>query len=168
MMPIKNKLPSASQVREIFQYDPLTGLFTWKAKTAKNVIVGKRAGWLTDQGYVVIHVLGKRFKAHSIAWLYMTGTAPAHIIDHIDGNPANNRFDNLREATLSQNQYNRTRRRTKNLKGVRPYNNTGKWKSYIRVGGKQHSLGVYDTPEEAHKAYCSKALELYGPFFNPG
>jgi hypothetical protein len=167
-MAIKNRLPPASQVREIFHYDPDTGLFIWKTKTAKNVVIGKMAGWLTDQGYVVLNILGKRFKAHSIAWLYVTGVPPACIIDHIDGNPSNNKFCNLREATLSQNQHNKRKERSKAFKGVRPYNNTGKWKSYIRVKGKQESLGVYDTPEEAHRAYCAKALELYGPFFRSG
>jgi hypothetical protein len=87
-------------------------------------------------------------------------------VDHIDGNGLNNRKENLRMATRSQNQYN-SRRRVDNpsgYKGVRSYKDTGKWQARITANKKQYHLGYFDTAEEAHKAYCEASKKLHGEF----
>lgn len=86
--------------------------------------------------------------------------------DHIDGNPLNNCRDNLRLATISENNAN-ARRRSDNqsgYKGVRWDEKTGTWRARIGLNGKRFSLGYFDTPEEAHAAYCTAARELFGEF----
>lgn len=89
-------------------------------------------------------------------------------VDHIDGDCLNNRRENLRLATHSQNQKNR-RRNENNLSGYKGVQAHGKgWKARITSNGRNIYLGVFYTPEEAHDAYCEAAKELHGEFYNPG
>lgn len=92
------------------------------------------------------------------------------LVDHINGDTLDNRRENLRIATLSQNAMNRKIRRDSKsgFKGVKWHNKTKKWTATIAVDGKYHYLGYYNTPEEAHEAYCEKAKELHGEFANLG
>ena len=87
-------------------------------------------------------------------------------IDHIDGDGLNNRRDNLRVATKSQNQCNRRPlpTSTTGLKGVSPYKRCGTWHARISAGGKRICLGYYKTPVEAHAAYVAASKRLHGPF----
>ena len=100
-------------------YDPDTGVFVWKAAFGKAKI-GAVAGTPSAKGYLVIGVQGRRFLAHRLAWMFVFGAMPNGQLDHIDGNPANNRIANLREATNSQNHGNRgpSRASTSGVKGV--------------------------------------------------
>lgn len=91
-------------------------------------------------------------------------------VDHIDGNGLNNTRDNLRLATNAQNMWNQ-RKRVNNksgYKGVQWYKSRQNWRAVIRVNGKRIHLGYFDTPEEAHQAYCDAAKELHGEFANFG
>lgn len=90
--------------------------------------------------------------------------------DHIDGNPLNNRRENLRIATSAENQHNRSKPRNNKsgYKGVTWQSAVGKWRAQIKVNGKAIYLGLFTTPEAAHEAYCIAARELHGKFFNPG
>jgi HNH endonuclease/AP2 domain len=148
--------------RERLTYDPATGVFRWKVSGHK-VRVGMVAGTKHRGGHIAIRVKGKVYYAHRLAWLFMTGQWPKDQIDHIDGNPANNRFDNLREATHAQNCANR-RHRGPGLKGAVFDKSTGKWHSRIRHQGKKKYLGYFNTAEEAHAAYVAKAEEVFGAF----
>lgn len=86
--------------------------------------------------------------------------------DHWDTDPLNNRRDNLRLATRSQNVANQTKRKntTSNLKGVSWYKKTSKWKAQISDNGKVKHLGYFDTPEEAHAKWWEEAQRIYGKF----
>lgn len=96
----------------------------------------------------------------------MTGQIPVEQIDHIDMNKANNRFVNLREATRSENYRNRTRysNNKSGFKGVCFYPPTNKWTAQITHLRKAKRIGYFDTPEEAHAAYCKAAQRLHGEF----
>lgn len=87
-------------------------------------------------------------------------------IDHIDGNPANNRIDNLRSATHAQNLANTKRRRdnTSGYKGVRLHKSSGLWNARIKAGDKVHSLGYFKTAELAGAAYADAAAKYFGQF----
>ena len=87
-------------------------------------------------------------------------------VDHIDMNPANNRRSNLRECSHNENLWNSGARKcsTSGLKGAFYERATNKWRARISANGKRVSLGYFDTPEEAHKAYCLAAKEMHGEF----
>lgn len=89
-------------------------------------------------------------------------------VDHIDGNKSNNRIDNLRPASVSQNAWNSKKRvnNTSGYKGV-SFNAPGRerpWMASIGVNGKRKTIGRYETAEEAHQAYCAAAQALHGEF----
>lgn len=161
-------LPPVELVRELLDYDQETGLLTWRSPTANQVKPGDIAGGLCSaSGYIKTRVRGRRYLAHRIAWLHATGRDPLdRQIDHIDGNRANNRFANLREASVSQNHYNAKRRSDSRsgYKGVSLYKQKSKWQAIIGVEGKRFHLGYFDTPELAHMAYAKAAAELHGDF----
>jgi hypothetical protein len=95
---------------------------------------------------------------------------PTEMVDHIDGNPLNNRRSNLRLATHADNMKNR-RKHSNNksgFKGVRQRKNRPGWVAEIRVDGKYTHLGTFDTPELAHEAYCKAAEKHHGEFANFG
>ena len=87
-------------------------------------------------------------------------------VDHIDMNPANNRRSNLRECSHNENLWNSGARKcsTSGLKGAFYERTTYKWRARISANGKRVSLGYFDTPEEAHEAYCLAAKEMHGEF----
>lgn len=168
--PGKRRL-TADEVRAILGYEPDTGVLRWKVKRYKTRIrPGDVAGCVTKpRGEVVIGIgspPGNQYKAHHLAWLIMTGEWPNQQIDHIDGDPSNNRWANLREATHSQNQHNRPRNRnnTSEYKGVSFHRGSGKWFSMIRYGGNQHFLGAFNTAAEAGEAYRVASLKWHGDF----
>jgi hypothetical protein len=117
----------------------------------------------------LIGIGGKQYLAHRLAWFYMTGRWPIKEIDHIDGNPLNNRWNNLREATPSQNSCNKDggRGRSLELRGASYDKTKRKWRSYINVRGKRTFLGDFETAEDAHNAYLEAARRLHGEFHRP-
>ena len=91
----------------------------------------------------------------------MTGEDPPHQIDHIDRDPYNNRWENLRLATQLENSANRAGY-GKYLKGV---GKNGKgFKASIRIDGKDYHLGTYKTEQEAHDRYCEISELIHGQF----
>lgn len=151
------------RVLELLDYDPETGDFTWKIWPGGRIRKGAIAGSINSNGYRQIRVHPGRHMAHRLAWLVMTGKWPVEEIDHINGVRADNRWANLREATRSQNCANciPPRRRNPDLpKGVRPAQRSPRW----RVAVRGVYLGVFDTIEEAHEAYCREARNIYGEF----
>jgi hypothetical protein len=95
------------ELKEMVTYDPLTGHFTWLVDRGTNKLKGKRCGNIECDGYVSCCFNRKRYKAHRLAYLYMTGDWPKLEIDHINRNRQDNRWENLREATRSENASNR-------------------------------------------------------------
>lgn len=154
------------RLRELLSYDPDTGLFVWRVNKRGHRKTGDIAGSLDKSGYWIIRLDQRNYPAHRLAWLYMTGEWPAHHIDHRDLDKANNRWANLRQATVSQNLANR--RKYKNnqsgFKGVIWHARDKRWRADIRKNGKGYFLGNFRTPEEAHAAYRVAAERLYGEF----
>lgn len=156
---------SQERLKELFHYDPETGVFRRLVNVA-NVKAGTTAGSLRDTGYIAISVDNRLYRAHVLAWLWMTGELPAKFIDHIDADKANNRWSNLRAATKSQNGANRPAQANSKskLKGAYFYPANGRWQSTIQRDGKTIYLGYFDTAEQAHAAYCVASQKLYGEF----
>lgn len=157
---------TAEELRALFRYDPMTGEFTRLGGPYAGRVIGSKA----VRGNWQIRVLGKTRAAHRLAWLYMTGDWPEHEIDHIDGNPVNNRWANLREATSAENKQNRHVARSNNSSGLiggylhgKAADGSPRWRARIQVGGKTKCLGLFKTPEAAQAAYLAAKRELH-PF----
>lgn len=169
---------TADRLRELVEYDSLTGTFSRRARELQATRLGRpyvrrRAarplpGHIRPDGYVEILVDGSIYLAHRLAWLYMTGVFPSEYIDHKNRGRADNTFSNLREATPTENQGNRKRGSNNRcgLKGVsyHKYCTRKPWQATIMRSGKRHSLGYHATPEEAHAAYVKGAIALFGEF----
>lgn len=168
---VTGKEITAETFRPVISYDPETGIFTWADRagdhgwTRRNA--GKPAGYVdTSNGYIRIGVFGTRFFAHRLAVLYMTGAWPTDAVDHINGNPLDNRWANLRCATKAQNEHN-TGLRSNNKSGVKGVSwdkSRGRWFASITVNGKERALGRFDDIEEATKARRAAEAEHHGVF----
>ena len=106
------------RLREVLSYDPDTGLFTWKKRTGSRAVVGAIAGTANNGGYIQVSIDGVLYYAHRLAWLYMTGEWPEAEVDHARMRPGDNRWDQIREASRSQNEQNK-RRRSDNSRSTR-------------------------------------------------
>lgn len=106
------------------------------------------------------------YAAHRLAWLIVTGRWPEHTIDHINGDPSDNRFCNLREATAAENLRHRgiMKSNKSGVKGVHWFKQYNKWRAIIVARGKQIFLGHFDNIEDAKAAYRQAAVELHGEF----
>lgn len=159
---------TAKRLRELLEYNPATGNFYWKTDLGcHNKYEGLKAGGVNYHGYVRVAIDGVSYRANRLAWLYMTGDWPSQLIDHVNRNKADDRWENLRLATRSQNRRNAGRaiNNTSGLTGVSPA--FGKWRAQISFEGKKKYLGLFTTKEAARAAYVSAAKTLFGEFF-PG
>lgn len=148
-----------------FIYDPETGVFTNRITRSPNALKGQKAGSESVHGYNTIRFNGKLYRNARLAYLYMTGKWPpeGYIVDHINSLKMDDRWANLRLATISQNMCNRVGiNYGKQPKGVYP-NGSG-WQAQIKVNGNKIYLGTYKTIEEAAEAYRKAAKEHHGEF----
>lgn len=155
-----------ARLQELLDYDPQTGIFTWKKPTGRRVKVGQIAGCDIGSGHLVIRIDTRAYCYHRLAWLYVTGEWPPQEIDHKDRNPGNNRFDNLRLATHAQNLKNqrKPKNNTSGFKGVKLDKRNGRWIARITMEYKDVHIGCFATAEEAAKAYDDAALKHFGEF----
>lgn len=169
-------LPPRTLLRELLHYDVTTGELTWRPRpremfrsdnahrTWNTRYAFKPAGGTRGSPYLYIAVHHTQYLAHRLVWLYAHGDPMPDCIDHIDGNPLNNRFANLRAATKAQNCAN-MRMRDSNTSGVKGVGLLkGRWRARIVVNFKEHHLGYFDTLEEAAKARFDAAVRLQGAF----
>lgn len=173
---------SHEYVKECFDYDPETGLLTWRhrpqshfptensMKSQNGKFAGKVAGTISKEGYVHIHLKYRLFLGHRIAWLMHYGSLPDRLIDHINGITSDNRICNLRQCDARQNMWNKRRssHNRSGFKGVTLSQNGKYWSATIRADGKPKHLGRYPNAELAHAAYCQAAEQIYGEFANHG
>lgn len=160
------------RLKEVLHYDPAGGGWA-RIGGARLDLVGTSAGSVDIKkgglSYLRIWVDGRRYYAHQLAFLYMTGAWTELLPDHRDGNGLNNSWENIRTATYSQNCAN-TKISSKNssgFKGVSRATHGGNgWRAYI-YNGKQNALGVFDTAEEAAAAYRVAARRIFGEYARP-
>lgn len=165
-------------LKSILRYNKTTGLFTWRKRPREHfatkrgwnifnaMYAGKKAGSTGVDSYWIIKIDGKQYRAHRLAWFYVYGSWPKNEIDHTNGNTADNRWINIREATRFENAQNCGARRdnTSGYKGVSWHKITQKWQGEIRSQHKRIYLGLFDSPEKAHEAYCAAAKKYHGKF----
>lgn len=152
-------------MRKHLRYDPETGYLWWRIFSGGRSHT-RPAGSKDAYGYIRLSFKGKQYKAHRIAWLLMKGYWPKKEIDHRDTIKDNNRWSNLRLATISQNKRNRAvfRNTTSGIKGAQYSTKDRHWQARIRVGSKQLYLGCFKTPEEAAAVYAEAARKYHGAF----
>lgn len=152
------------EVLQHVSYDPETGIFT-RLKSVHKFRIGKAAGFVSHSGYGVVIIGNYRFYAHRLAWLIMTGEQP-QVVDHINRNPTDNRWVNLRNGTQAQNTANAgpSKNNKTGFKGVSL--SDGKYRATLMFNRRQIWLGYHDTPEAASEAYKAKAKELWGEYAN--
>ena len=162
-------------VKERLDYNPETGLFTWKRLPGNSRTInswntrysGTQAGFTYNHNdelkYIKMSIDDHPYRAHRIAWLWMYGE-DVERIDHIDGDGLNNRIENLRLISHGNNirKAKIAKNNTSGMKGVSLRADTGKWTTRCKVGKQYKSLGSFETKEAAFEAYCSKVLELTG------
>lgn len=157
----KSHIPTADEVRQLIDYDPDTGILTWRPMTraecgsemawrARHSVFGKAAGSIMPNGYRSLLFRGRRYYAHRMAWLLMEGEWPCVDVDHINGVRDDNRWINLRAATRSQNHQNRI---GNPATGASWHERMGRWRAVITLGRRQKHVGYFDTQEEAAAAY---------------
>ena len=158
------------ELTDILNYDPDSGIFTWRYTRSSRAVKNSVAGTLTPDGYISININRHIYRAHRLAWLYCFQEWPLHFIDHINGIRNDNRLDNLREATKLENSYNTKAHKDSStgVKGVFFNKANNNYRAQIRYKGQKLSLGSFKTVEEASEAYNTKAMEIHGEFYNKG
>ena len=171
---------SVDLFKSLLDYNPITGNLIWKkrprssfpslgdCKAWNTKYSCKPAGCLNGKGYCQLPVNGIKYLAHRIIYFMFHGIMP-DFIDHIDGNRANNKIDNLRSVTHSENLKNSKlySTNTSGFTGVYWCNTSKKWKSTIKVDGKAVHLGCFDSVRDAADARLDAGIK-YGFHANHG
>ncbi|WP_434107677.1 HNH endonuclease [Paraburkholderia caffeinilytica] len=155
---------TAPRLRELLSYNPDNGVFINRVTRSGKAVANRIAGSLDAGGYVQIHICGRNYKAHRLAFLYMTGGWPSGPVDHRDGKTSNNRWKNLRDATPSINSQNQRSARSDNttgLLGVSYDVSRGRYLAQISAGGKKLNLGRYATSADAYVVYLAAKRRLH-------
>lgn len=157
------------RLKEVVTYDPGTGIFTRNygvRGSAKGDFVGSIR---KRDGYVTISVDGKAYLAHRLAWFYMTGKWPKPYADHKNGNPTDNGWENIREATQTQQNANTGRRKdnSSGLRGISWCRRPKGWRARICVNGVRTLLGIFADIDDAKWVYEAAAKKYFGEFARP-
>lgn len=146
---------SREELVQHLSYSPDTGEFWWLS-SGKGRLLDRPAGCNSSNGYVRIYLYGRMHQAHRLAWLYMTGEWPEKMIDHVNGDKLDNRWENLRHVQRFVNGQNR-KRANKNsssgLLGAHKHGNDRRWTSSISTPNGVKFLGFFESANDAHKAY---------------
>lgn len=155
---------TAERARALLIYNPETGALNWRV-ARPGTFSGALAGTRTSDGYTQVEIDYRLYRAHRVIWLMQTGKWPKHHVDHRNGMRADNRWENLREATPLQNARNRRpgKRNSSGRIGV-TQTASGRWQAFIGVDLQNHVLGTFGTFDEASAARAAAERHHYGEF----
>jgi hypothetical protein len=163
---------TAAQVRDRFTYDPSEGLLRYKRAAGQGgrYPAGTVAGGITGEGYRYVYVGKHQYRASIVIWLWMTGKLPTRGIDHKDTNPGNDKWANLRQASLGEQKRNcnRSKNNKSGFKWVYFDRETGLYRAAISLDKKRINVGRFRTATEAYEAALAVARAQHGDFFNDG
>jgi len=159
-------LPSQEELNALLEYRD--GKLFWKVSRG-GIKIGSEAGSLKGTGYKYVSINNQLYRFHRLIWI-MHGNDPVDCLDHIDGDPLNNRIENLRAATKIENNCNRKLRsnNTSGIKGVSWNKRQSCWQGYVYYKGKAHFAGLFKDKEECAKAVRELREKLHGDFTNHG
>lgn len=154
------------ELKEVLNYDPLTGEFVRILCRSNRYKPGDKAGTFdSSTGYLRVSVYGKVYYAHRLAWLFEHGDWPKNQIDHINGIRTDNRIENLRDVTNAQNAQNKTKalsfNKSSGLLGVTWSKNANKWAAHIALNKKAFHLGYFTDKYAAQEAYLKRKKILH-------
>jgi hypothetical protein len=161
-MKIDNIMITQEFLHELFEY--CDGEMYWKNHKYKK-LNGKKVGCLYNTNYIYVKIKNKHYSLHRLIFLYHYGFLPKNV-DHIDCNKSNNKIENLREATRSQNQFNRQlqKNNTSGIKNVSWCKNSNKWKVQLRINNKKKSIGCYHDIKLAELVAIEARNKYHGEF----
>lgn len=161
MFKMNNQI-TQERLKEIISYDPETGIFR-QLQYRRGWPAGRITGNVSGSGYLRVRADNVCYQAHRLAWLYMTGSFPSALVDHIDRDKLNNRWTNLREATHAQNNQNRVKSSasTSGHIGVSWSKTEKKWLARIGIDRKKLVLGSYINFEDAVQAYAAAKAKYH-------
>lgn len=153
---------TADRLKQLISYNPQTGEVV-RISSIRKTKIGKSPKSKNEYGHLQMHADGHNYSVHRLIWLYMTGSWPDGLVDHIDNNPQNNVFSNLRCVSRSEN--------AQNIKGAHADSSTGylgvtltskgKYIAQISTRGVKKCLGSFDCPQKAHDAYMKAKKEIH-------
>ena len=144
------------RLKFLYTYNPNDGLFYRNITSNFRWKKGQVAGTDSGHGYIKINIDGKQNYAHRLAWMYFYGEIPNETIDHINGNRADNRIENLRLLKKEENNQNFVSKKNKSgLQGVSWSKDRKKWIAQISINNKTKRIGRFATKEAAFEAYLS-------------
>jgi hypothetical protein len=170
-------LPSPELLRKLLDYDPETGVLTWKERPKKmfkeqrlgNAHSTWNARWAgrpalgseNSSGYCEGAILGVPVRAHRVIWAMVHGEWPAKVVDHINGNPSDNRITNLRSCSQSENGKNAKRPadNKSGVIGVHKLKGSETWVATIKANGRNFHLGRFRSLEAATAARRAAEIE---------
>lgn len=170
-------IPAPATLRLLLVYDADTGALTWRTRAAELFPAGKHsaerqaAAWnarmagrpalaADRRGYLVGSIFNRRYAAHRVCWAIFYGAWPEGQIDHIDGNPSNNRISNLRSVDNATNGKNQRigKNNSTGVNGV--LFDRGKFVARIKVNGVSKHLGRFSTLDDAAAARARANIEF--------
>lgn len=180
----KRQLPSVDGIRQLMSYDPETGRLFWKERGPEWFVgtpqsPSKLAAWwnirfagkeaftpTNSRGYHTAAIFSNMLLAHRVAWAIHYGAWPEAFLDHINGDRADNRIANLRQATAAENGRNRGPQKNSvtGIKGVGWCKKSQKWRARVIYQRKQHVVGYFDDISEAADAYAVAVKQYHGEF----
>ena len=162
-----NKIPE--DIREYLRYED--GKLYWTKKPCKRVKAGSEAGhYSKSKGYKVIIFRGVQYRTHRVIWFLVKGEQPTTILDHINNNPTDNRIENLRPASMNQNQHNAKTRKdnTSGVKGVYWHKPNKRWIARVKINNKYIHIGNFTDLNEAEQAVKEARQQIHGEYANHG
>lgn len=153
-------------LKRILHYNPETGDFTLLIRLGRKYSANRILNSICPKGYYRVSIREKSYKLHRLAFLYMTGRMPDGIVDHVNGNPLDNRWCNLRIVNVSQSNTNRKTQKNNKLgtKGVSFCRKKNRFKAKITVRKKTIYLGLFTNIEDACAAYDNAAKIYHGEY----
>ena len=161
-----HQILTQERLRFLLDYDPNTGVLTWRAKPSRGIKVGRQAGTPTSEGYLALQINKKKMFAHRAIWLYVHGVWPPEEIDHINHVRNDNRLCNLRLANRLENSHN-TQKHVKNMsghKGVAWHNRNQKWQVQLQANRKTFYVGQFAQLADAVQARAIAEIFLHKAF----
>jgi HNH endonuclease len=153
------------RLKYLLEYYPESGHLVWRITSGRSK-AGEQTGCLHVHGYLLVGIDGKVYKSHRLAWAIFYGYWPISQLDHANGDRADNRICNLREATNSQNGWNcKVRKHSKSgIKGLRWNPQRKKWEAEIRANHQRFRLGRFDCLGHALKTRAAAVKQHHGEF----